>query len=429
MVFTREELNRSRSINKKRRRIITFTSLGVIVLLVVFFVLFQFTDVIMGLSTELQSAPQSDDWVMFRHDMARTGSLNSGAVLPRGEIKWTFATEGAIHSSPAVVDGVVYIGSRDSYVYALNADTGEKLWSFKTGSWVESSPIVVGGVVYVGSNDGFFYALDAKTGKERWSFGTTYGIRSTAAVAGDIVYFGSDDYGVYALNAQTGKKVWKYESGTQVTSSPVIADGVVVVGSAEGLLYTLNAKTGKARLKYETHSNVGSSPAVSNNIAYFTDSSGNLFAIDIRARNWPLENWLMVYWRALYIYKTAPRPPDSSGWIWTYRMGSKSKLTSSPALYAETLYQGAGNNLMAFDLNTKKPVWTFATKDVVSSSPAVTDKAVYVGSQDSRFYAVDRAAGAKLWEVTTGGQITSSPALVNGVIYVGSHDGKLYAIK
>jgi len=429
MIFTREELDRSSSTHKKRRRIIKFMSLGVIVLLAVFFILYQFTDVIMRVSTELQSAPQSGDWVMFRRDISRTGSSNPGEVLPQGEIKWTFATEDAIHSSPAVADGVVYIGSRDGNLYALNADTGEKLWSFKTGSWVESSPIVVGGVVYVGSNDGFFYALDAKTGEERWAFGTTYGIRSTAAVADGIVYFGSDDYYLYALNALTGQEVWKYESGTQVTSSPVVADGVVVVGSLEGLLYTLNAKTGKVRLKFETHSNVGSSPAVNNSIAYFTDSSGNLFAVDIQARNWPLENWLMVYWRVFYIYKSAPKPPASSGWLWTYKMGSKSKLTSSPALYADTLYQGAGNSLMSFDVNTKKPGWSFATKDVVSSSPAVTDKAVYVGSQDGRFYAVDRTTGAELWDVTTGGQVTSSPALVNGVIYVGSHDGKLYAIK
>ena len=101
---------------------------------------------------------------MFRRDMSRTGSLSTDDVLPKGVVKWTFATGGAIHSSPAVVDGIVYVGSRDSYVYAIKADTGEKLWTFKTGSWVESSPVVVGGIVYIGSNDGYFYALDARTG-------------------------------------------------------------------------------------------------------------------------------------------------------------------------------------------------------------------------------------------------------------------------
>jgi eukaryotic-like serine/threonine-protein kinase len=429
MVFTREELNRSRSFNKKRRRIITFVTLGVILLLLVFLVLYQFTDVILGLSADLQSVPSNSDWVMFRHDMSRTGSNNSNEALPRGDIKWTFTTDGTIHSSPAVVDGIVYVGSRDNYVYALKADTGEKLWAFKTGSWVESSPIVSGGVVYIGSNDGYFYALDARTGKELWSFGTTYGIRSVAAVANGIVYFGSDDYCVYAVDTVTGKQVWKYKTGTQVTSSPVISDGVVVVGSAEGLCYTLNAKNGKPRLQFQTHSNVYSSPVVNNGVAYFTDSSGYFYAIDIRARNWPLENTIKIYWDVLYIYGAAPRPADSSGFIWKYNMGSKAKLTSSPALLGDKIYLGAGNNLFSLDVKTHQPGWSFITRDVVSSSPAVADKAVYVGSQDGRFYAVDRATGEKLWDIATGGQITSSPALVDGVIYFGSHDGKLYAIK
>jgi outer membrane protein assembly factor BamB len=429
MVFTSEELNRTRFKNIKHRRLITFISLGVVLLLLVFFVLYQFTDVILRPSTDLQSSSESGDWVMFRRDMSHTGSFNPGDVLPQGDIKWTFTTDGAINSSPAVVDGVVYVGSTDSYVYALKADTGEKLWTFKTGSWVESSPVVVGGVVYIGSNDGFIYALDAQTGKERWSFGTIYGIRSTAAVADGIVYFGSDDYWFYALDAMTGKLIWKYEIGTQVTSSPVISNGVVVVGSAEGVCYTLNAGNGRPRLRFETHSNVNSSPVVNNGVGYFTDSSGNIFAVDIQARNWPLENSIKVYWEALYFYGTAPKPLVSSGYIWEYKMGTKAKLTSSPALFGDILYLGAGNNLFSLDINTQKPGWSFITKDVVSSSPSVTDKAVYVGSQDGRFYAVDRATGNKLWDITTGGQITSSPALVNGVIYFGSHDGKLYAIK
>ena len=78
-------------------------------------------------------------------------------------------------SSPAVVNGVVYIGSRDDNLYALNASTGAKLWSFTTGGEVIASPAVANGVVYIGSynqntNDGTMYALDARTGALLWSF-------------------------------------------------------------------------------------------------------------------------------------------------------------------------------------------------------------------------------------------------------------------
>ena len=56
-----------------------------------------------------------------------------------------------------MADGVVYIGGFDGYVYALDAATGERLWRFNTYGWIDSSPAVVGGVIYVGSSGGYSY--------------------------------------------------------------------------------------------------------------------------------------------------------------------------------------------------------------------------------------------------------------------------------
>ena len=57
-------------------------------------------------------------------------------------------------------------------MYALNASTGAKLWSYLTGSDVVSSPAVANGVVYVGSSDDNVYALNARTGAKLWSYTT-----------------------------------------------------------------------------------------------------------------------------------------------------------------------------------------------------------------------------------------------------------------
>ena len=69
--------------------------------------------------------------------------------------------------------GGLYIGARvDGNVYALNASTGAKLWSYTTGNPVNSSPAVANGVVYIGSLDGDVYALNASTGAKLWSYTT-----------------------------------------------------------------------------------------------------------------------------------------------------------------------------------------------------------------------------------------------------------------
>jgi outer membrane protein assembly factor BamB len=103
-------------------------------------------------------------------------------------------------------DGVVYVGSGypDFSVYALNARTGAKLWSYTSGSYVDSSPAVANGVVYVGSQDGNVYALNADTGAKLWNYTTGSYVYSSPAVANGVVYVGSDDDNVYALRAGCG---------------------------------------------------------------------------------------------------------------------------------------------------------------------------------------------------------------------------------
>jgi glucose dehydrogenase len=113
-------------------------------------------------------------WAEFhRHNMQRWNPcervLGVNSVGSLG-LKWSYATGNIVGSSPAVASGVVYFGSEDHNVYALNAKTGAKLWSYTTGSFVYDSPAVSNGVVYVSSYDGNLYALNASTGAKLWSF-------------------------------------------------------------------------------------------------------------------------------------------------------------------------------------------------------------------------------------------------------------------
>src|ERR1035437_4035088 len=83
-----------------------------------------------------------------------------------GALVWKYTTNGGIiFSSPAVANGVVYIGSEDGNLYALNASTGVPLWQYTTGNAIYSSPAVANGVVYVGSHDGNLYAFDRAGGQ------------------------------------------------------------------------------------------------------------------------------------------------------------------------------------------------------------------------------------------------------------------------
>ena len=73
---------------------------------------------------------------------------------------WSYAAGGgAVNPSPAVANGIMYVGADDHHVYALNATTGAKLWSYTTGGTVQSSPVAANGALYIGSTDGKVYAF------------------------------------------------------------------------------------------------------------------------------------------------------------------------------------------------------------------------------------------------------------------------------
>jgi outer membrane protein assembly factor BamB len=95
-----------------------------------------------------------------------------------GQDRWTGTTNDHVYASPALGEGSVYIASADGSVYAFDL-RGVPRWRFDTGDPIRSSPVLgkaptgKGRILYVGSANGSLYAIDAGTGKRRWSYDTT----------------------------------------------------------------------------------------------------------------------------------------------------------------------------------------------------------------------------------------------------------------
>ena len=138
--YTKEELvqvleERDRYHKKRRRiRMGIFGSVGVVIVVLAALFVVNYTDVIAKPEADLNSNPLPGDWSMYRYDLAHTASYGTNTVIPQGKLKWSFTTDAAIHSSPAVENGKVFIGSQDHNFYALNQDTGDLEWKVETGS-------------------------------------------------------------------------------------------------------------------------------------------------------------------------------------------------------------------------------------------------------------------------------------------------------
>ncbi len=358
----------------------------------------------------IDAASGKQKWKFDAHGDVRSSPAVSGGLVyvvsldgklyavdaVTGTEKWNFATQGERRhtaagmeyaapstetmpdpwdlflSSPTVADGVVYFGSGDGHVYAVDAATGALRWKFATGNVVHASPAVAGGLVFVGSFDTYFYALDAATGRLAWKFKTgddvsvhlMTGIPGSAAVADGMVYFGCRDAHLYALEAASGKPLWQYSAGgSWVVASPAIRDGRVCFGTSDSLKFVvLEAKTGAAVFSLSNTTYAFSSPALAGGRAYYGTFDGKLHAVDLatgdRAGEFATPGYRL----------NGPRYLDADGTL------------NAPAVWT-------GDTLDDTIVGLRARVFSLGS---ILSSPVVEGGVVYFGSADGSVYALGR---------------------------------------
>jgi PQQ-dependent dehydrogenase (methanol/ethanol family) len=147
-------------------------------------------------------------------------------------------------------------------------------WIFQTEvrESMETSPIVVNGVMYVTTSFSHVYALDARTGQELWHYKHKLGPITTyccgpnnrgVAAYGDNVYLATLDSKLVALNAKTGAVVWQQtiadpELGYSETMAPTAVNGKILVGTnggeygIRGFVKAYDAKDGKLLWTFNT---------------------------------------------------------------------------------------------------------------------------------------------------------------------------------
>ncbi len=415
-----------------------------------------------------------EDAPMFRGNCQHTGVYKAAGAPQLHGVKWKFHTNGQVISSPAVVGDTIYVGSTDHNLYALDRANGAVKWKLETGSRVNSSPAVSGGVVYFTSYDGFLYAVDAASGKVKWKFATGGERRFTAnhlhgsqpaaesmpdpfdfylsspVVSGGVVYFGSGDGNVYALDAATGNLKWNFQTGNVVHASPAVSDGILFVGSWDSYFYALDAATGREKWRFKTgedhdiHNQEGlqASPVVVDGLVYVGCRDSNFYALDAASgqKKWVFNNkgsWVIgsaAVWDGKVYFATSDTgllyAVDAKSGAQVFSFDNKHwPIFSSPAVAGGTLYVGTHEGkLLALDLATHRPAWTFVTEGSEKNGPTYTKPdgtPKYEAAFRDDFYEDIVIGVQKMMSV---GAILSSPVIVDDVVYFGSADGNLYAV-
>src|SRR3954468_20411481 len=127
-----------------------------------------------------------------------------------GQLKWTFPTAGSIRSSPAVgTNGLVYFGSIDGYVYAVDASSGAQRWRYPAGEPIHSSPAIAQDGSLIIASLSTLFALNAETGALISKFYPGWIYSSPTVGANGLVYCTAYSYPrLYAFDLATGTNRW-----------------------------------------------------------------------------------------------------------------------------------------------------------------------------------------------------------------------------
>ncbi|MFP8954790.1 PQQ-binding-like beta-propeller repeat protein [Natrialbaceae archaeon A-arb3/5] len=352
------------------------------------------------------------DWNQFKGDRRHGGVRRELEGPHRVEEGWSVDLTGAV-GSPVLDRDTVFVGTDRGNLYALERETGRRRWVVETMTATDTAPVVTYDAVFFGTADGTIHAVDPASGEVQWE--TEIEPNPTSLAFADEQLYAGHEGGVSAIAAETGEEIWTHETDEPVAGCPAVADerewsgARVFVGTDGEAASALEAETGEEVWTVPTDGAVTDGPTVVGDRAYVGDAGGMLLALN-----------------------------GETGQSWfTYKI--QDEFTSSATVLADddTTFVGASDGyLHVTDTQfgrRRVRGWLFSKKGIaldgeVRASPVVIGDVVCVGDSTGSLYGIDATDYDHLWHFGLGGAITSTPAVGEQQLFVGSDDGVLHCL-
>ncbi len=372
-------------------------------------------------------------WPTFRRDHRNTGRSELPASYA-GDQPWSFRTGKGIFSTPVIdADGTIYVGSADHVFYAIRPD-GTQKWAVETGEIIDSAgalprPAEESGErrVIFPSGDGYLYTVDAEDGSVLAKFDARVAARESynnwfegnVAIGFDsTVYAGNTNFNYYAIHPD-GSLRWVYETGANNWSNAALGDDATIFWGSNDTFIRGVDPAGMERWRTMTLGFIAASAAVgSDGTVYMPSFDSYLYALDPATGD--------VRWKFKtndHIYSSVALGADAAG--------------STTAIY----FGSTDGIFYAVDPEGKL-LWRYDAGDPIRSSPALgktpdgRGDIVYFGAGNGKLYALNAADGTRRWsfdttpadpELADRNDLNGSPALgLTGVVIGGEHGDVWY---
>lgn len=345
-------------------------------------------------------------------------------------------------SEGTLVGEVLYIGTEEGQLVALDKRTGEKKWIFdlegeEGDRAIYGSPALSGDTLYVSGYDGRLYVFDVGNSKNpgtwnepdllekqevkgRLDTKKPEHIVSGPVVADEdcsdasernvrcqIVMVGSDDGNVYAFEVTFVDELratidlqWFFATEDKVWSTPVVVNGVAYFGSLDHKVYAVRVNDGTLKWAFKTDGGVVASPLVIDGRVYVGSFDRTFYAIDAASGD---EVW---------------RFTGANNWYWS------AAISGGDAILAPSL----DGILYALEPSTGRLRWIVPAAEGIVGAPALVSGMVAVASDDGRVLVARLEDGDIRGFCTIEDKIRTPLASEDGVVYLGARDNTIRAL-
>ncbi len=324
-----------------------------------------------------------------------------GSVDKKLELLWIFKTAGPIGwaSMPVVSRDrkIVYVGSSDGALYALDAAKGHNLWKFETGGAIVASPVLSGDKILIASADGALYSLTS-AGGQHWKYVGAAPIVATPLVHNESILLSSMDGNVRLLNSSDGAVQWSYRTDGPVVSTPQVLENLVFFGSKDKCLHAVSLDKGWRSWIFQTQGEIVSSPLASTDSVYIGSLDGNLYCLAAETG------------RLVWKYAT-DQPIVSRG---TLEFTALTVCSEDKWIHCIEKYKGG-------------LVWKARVHGQVMTNLISNTGNLYVSTREGWLQCFNLRSGELRWQMNCEKRLESSPLIAARTIYVGAVSGELCA--
>ena len=397
-------------------------------------------------------------WEQHHKDESGSAAIDSNGLFDPANLTvgWQFCQDerftGAIITEPVTGDGKVFVIDANSYVYALNVNTGERMWAAQPvngdnhGSEY-STPAYSDHVLYLvlqkrmGSENVHVVALNTADGSVIWS-------NSTISAQGDVtapvryhdgrIYFSAEDGALYCMYASNGTLIWTYETdGGWGASACTFFNDLVICGDLSGKVYALD-QFGRVSYTLDVNELPGIDGAyISSSIVVHDERPYDLIPHDARLC-FSICTSARGYVVSVTIHPSGMIDINTAKWTPT------EKTSSTPSVYGGKVYVGTGTsgstsgNLYCIDADTGMVIWRRSMDGPVLGSPAIMimfhgDIYVMVATANANggLYVYDREGmlvHSHVPEEDKAGYSLSGPAIFDEAVIYANSRGYVYSI-